>query len=149
MSGAGFDLLGSVTVLLSLALCLMGALVARLRRALLRERRRREDLCDGMVLRARDGRITDLSDAAAELPGARPGARLAAVLEAAIGEGREAALAALGRLVDSGEPMHLMVRRTTGAHCELIGQPSGGESLLVMRDARLIASELERAEAAL
>ncbi|MDT8345141.1 MAG: PAS-domain containing protein, partial [Thermohalobaculum sp.] len=121
----------------------------RARRAEAREAGRREALRDGVVMRAEAGRIVDLSDAAAGLPGARRGAALAEVLGAAIGAGREAALAALARLVDSGEPMHLLVRATTGERCELIGYPSGGESVVVLRDARLIAAEIERAEAAL
>ncbi|MBK0399099.1 PAS-domain containing protein [Limibaculum sp. M0105] len=149
MTEMGADLLSATIALLSLSVCVLATLFVRERRGRAREVRRREDLSDGMVLRARNGRITDLSDAAAELPGAAPGAMLTDVIASAIGQRRDEVQTALARLIETGEPMHLLARRTAGGQCEVIGFPSGGESVLVLRDARLIAAELERAETAL
>ncbi|MEM7497611.1 MAG: PAS-domain containing protein [Pseudomonadota bacterium] len=106
-----------------------------------------EALVDGVLIRAEEYRIIDLSHDAEALPGAERGGRVDALLEALLDDGREEALAALGDLVRSGRPMRLLVTDNDGRPWELSGRPRGGELLFALRDATLAVTELRKSEA--
>ncbi|MEM6971510.1 MAG: PAS-domain containing protein [Pseudomonadota bacterium] len=110
------------------------------------ERRRREDLVQGITIRADGEQIRDFSPGAATLPGIEANASLFDVFSATLVDGREEALVALDILVDRGLPMRLLVSDQSGAPWELVGQPRGGELVITMHDASLMLTELRKSQ---
>ncbi|MEO1459784.1 MAG: PAS-domain containing protein, partial [Pseudomonadota bacterium] len=138
-------LLGIALAAVFVALCGWRSSV-RLERALRAERQRSADLQDGVVLRCREYVILDLTESARERLGAEPETSIADLLHARLADGRQEALAALGQLVEHGRPLNMLVTDRDGAPWELIGYPRGGEIVVVMRDAALMATELRKSE---
>ncbi|MEM9780922.1 MAG: PAS-domain containing protein [Pseudomonadota bacterium] len=131
---------------LGLVTAVAGYMCIRLGRSLTDERRRREDLVQGIVMRAEGAEIRDHSPAASALPGVEVGASLFDVFSAALIDGREEALVALDILVDRGLPMRLLVSDQSGSPWELVGQPRGGEIVITMHDASLMLTELRKSQ---
>lgn len=96
-------------------------------------------LSDGMVLLAESGQITAASPGAGERLGEVVGKPLRAVIEGCLAEDETAARSALERLLNTGEPLHLLARDRRGCRIELAGTPRGGLIRLALRDAGLAA----------
>ena len=132
----------ALIAILAIAAGLLSVALVRSRLQLARQARRWEDLSDGMTLRASGDRILDLSDKARTLHGARPGASLGAVVTAFLDDDIGTAEAALARLSETGESVHLIACRRDGAPVEIVGEPRGGEILLAIRETQITAAKI-------
>ena len=117
------------------------------RQRLAETERRAADLTDGVVVLADGREIVDCSPGARRVLGCAPGADLREVLARKLGPDQEDVLEVLDQLVETGRPMRRLATERDGKPCEILGEPSGGEIRLVLRDGSLAVSEIERAEA--
>ncbi len=135
---------------------LLGLLLIRRRR----ERARTEraaTLGDGPALLVEDGRVVDASDAAVRLLAAPPGGGTdrsggallgrpaGEVLRAFLDDRGGAALGALARLGETGEPFEMLTADRAGNAFALAGRPGGGLLRLELRDASLLNASLRDA----
>ncbi|MEL6475760.1 MAG: PAS-domain containing protein [Pseudomonadota bacterium] len=95
------------------------------------------------------GRITQASQQAMEWFGAERGRAFDDILKRLLGPGAERAAAALERLEQNGDPVHLLTQDAANRPLEVMGHTEGGQIRIVLRDASFTDRQLRDARAAL